>query len=71
MPIACSARSERFHDETLLGRLNWIIWALLSVLGVLLALAFVFDFGPFSWVLVALMVVVLALDFVSRQRSGR
>ncbi len=71
MPIACSARSGRSNDEMPLGRLNQAIWALLAVLGVLLVLAFVFDFGPFAWVVVALMVVVLALDFVSRQRSGR
>ena len=53
------------------GRLNAIIWAMLGVLAIGLVLSFIFDLGPWSWALVAVMVVVLALDFLSRQRKGR
>jgi hypothetical protein len=53
------------------GRLNAVIWAMLGVLAIGLVLSFILNLGPWSWGLVAMMVVVLALDFLSRLRRGR
>jgi hypothetical protein len=51
--------------------LNAVIWALIAVVGVALILSFFVDFGPFLYALPVGMLVLFALDWLSRQRRRR